>query len=59
MFSNFDYMIKYEEKINYLLNVIEYYYQIYKKKIKTDKFTLSQSLFYQIYTFALIRKNIV
>ena len=59
MFQIFDYMVKYEKKINYLLNVIEYCDQIYEKKIKTDKFTSSQNLFYQIYTFALIRKNLV
>lgn len=50
----FDYMGKYEEMINYLLNVIDYCDNIYENKIKTNKYTSSQSIFYQIYTYALI-----
>ena len=58
MTNIFNYMNKFEEEINFLNNVIEYFDKIYEKQVKNDKYTSSKILFYEIYTFAIINKII-
>lgn len=53
----FDYMHKYEEMEMFLGSVIDYLGEEYEKKVKPELYKGSLSIFYQIYTFAMINKT--
>ena len=54
MTNIFDYMNKHEEMIHYLECLLDYFDNIYDTEIKTKTYKSNITIFYQIYTFALI-----
>ena len=54
MTNIFDYMGKYEEMIHYLESLLNYLENIYNTEIKTNSYKSSITIFYQIYTYAII-----